>query len=340
MAVIRGTIAVSGDISFGTGPVNIYSDVFVAGGRITVSSSPSPTPSRVFGRISAGSFLINRSGFIVSGGLYSAGDIMLSGAAAVTVNAGGWIHTDGVYRQTGMANAVTTLAGGYLHAAGGTSIERGTLTGTGVIDGPLWNFGQVRVGTPQATGTLFVNGPYRQDAGASLAVKLAKTDPGRFDRLVVSQDAELKGTLAVSLMGGFNPPAGSAFAVLQAGELRGKFATLNLPPLQGSRWEPIYTTYGLTLQTLDPSRGFGTSPYSSSSTHGEDHNARRETTGLRAEGDPVSYTSEPNGWLSPSTRGEDQATAVSTEVVRLDGLPDSDLSLITALIGRGLFAST
>src|SRR5262245_35038639 len=55
-------------------------------------------------------------------------------------------------------------------------------------------------------------------------MEIAGSAAGQFDRLVVSGTANLDGTLDVVLVGGFIPPAGASFSILQYGSRTGNFA--------------------------------------------------------------------------------------------------------------------
>ncbi len=76
-----------------------------------------------------------------------------------------------------------------------------------------------------------MTGDYTQSSG-TLQIELAS--PSSFDKLVVSGNLTLGGTLSVSLLSGYSPAAGAIFDILDWGTLTGTFSTLQLPPLTGS----------------------------------------------------------------------------------------------------------
>jgi hypothetical protein len=51
-----------------------------------------------------------------------------------------------------------------------------------------------------------------------------------YDQLLVTGTATLGGALNTALIGGFVPPPGSTFTLVQAASLSGTFATINQPP--------------------------------------------------------------------------------------------------------------
>jgi hypothetical protein len=104
-----------------------------------------------------------------------------------------------------VTGAVVTVNGGHL---GGNGRVNGRLTNTG---------GTVSPGT--SVGTLTIDGNYQQNAAGTLAIELAGTAAGQFDRLQVIgplNGAILDGLLDVSLVNGFTPAVGNTFDVLTA----------------------------------------------------------------------------------------------------------------------------
>jgi hypothetical protein len=100
----------------------------------------------------------------------------------------------------------------------------GILSGIGTIAGNVNNTaGTVAPGT--SPGILTINGNYVQGSGGTLAVEIGGTAAGtQYDQLIVTGNATLGGALGVALIGGFVPPSGSTFAVVQAGAVNGAFS--------------------------------------------------------------------------------------------------------------------
>ena len=104
-----------------------------------------------------------------------------------------------------------------LNTGGGAiNLSAGVVGGGGSIGGNLTNAsGTVAPG--DGAGKLTVQGSFSQAASGSLAVELGGAAAGQFDVLQVDQTASLDGTLAVSLVNGFQPQTGNFFNVLTAG---------------------------------------------------------------------------------------------------------------------------
>jgi hypothetical protein len=74
-----------------------------------------------------------------------------------------------------------------------------------------------------------------------------------FDRLSVSGDVSLAGTLQISLINGFTPTLGDSFDILDWGTLSGTFSTLQLPALGNNlAWDTsqLYTSGVISVTTV------------------------------------------------------------------------------------------
>lgn len=203
------------------------------------------------GTFDTGTFTQSGSGQVVTDelevgtGLSSVGTYTLSGAGLLTANReriGGF--GTGTFTQTGGTNTVnselevdtgsgqgtyelsggTLLAGSVSVGPGGTFTFNGGTLQVGTFTGDLVNIGGT-VAPGGSVGTTTVDGDYTQLAGGTLAVELGGTAPGsEHDALQVTGAATLDGTLAISLVGSFEPVAGDAFTALTYGSLSGEFA--------------------------------------------------------------------------------------------------------------------
>ena len=85
-------------------------------------------------------------------------------------------------------------------------------------------------------------------------MELGGTTAGsEYDQLVVTGNANLAGTLDVSLLGEFHPSPGDSFTVLTYGSRTGTFTTVNLPlppPQAGMEWEIEYGSNALILTAV------------------------------------------------------------------------------------------
>jgi hypothetical protein len=123
------------------------------------------------------------------------------------------------YTQT--AGETRIDAGACLWAVNQTPVQLqgGRLTGRGcVYYGAVQNTGgTVAPGSADSAGTLTFHSGYTQAADGTLEIDLGGTDPGEYDRLVISYAvAYLDGALRLRLIDGFHPIVGQSFVVLTA----------------------------------------------------------------------------------------------------------------------------
>ncbi|MHC4081150.1 MAG: hypothetical protein ACYS15_02995 [Planctomycetota bacterium] len=101
------------------------------------------------------------------------------------------------------------------------------LTGDGTIQGFTSSGGVVRVGDP--VGALVVDGGL--STSGELMIDLAGANPGGFDVLSVIGNAQLGGTLTVTLLDGYAPQGGETFEIIVADSVNGAFGSMTLPSL-------------------------------------------------------------------------------------------------------------
>jgi hypothetical protein len=140
------------------------------------------------------------------------------------------------------------LNGGTMTSAALIDIQAGYLLGSGVINGNVRNAGELYAGGWLTAGRLTINGNYTQTTTAVLFIELAGPEAGtQFDQLQVTGTATLDGTLSVSLLGGYFPAPGDAFAVLTFAGRVGDFAAYTGLDLGGVFLNPVYDATSLTL---------------------------------------------------------------------------------------------
>ena len=114
------------------------------------------------------------------------------------------------------AQGILTLDGGAVASLRWIdALEGGTLRGKGKVDASVYNAGTV---DPKG---LKISRNYHEHNGAKLDVALAGAQN---IPLVIDGNAELAGTLAVTLAEGFQPSAGTTFTLLTATRVQGSFA--------------------------------------------------------------------------------------------------------------------
>jgi hypothetical protein len=149
-----------------------------------------------------------------AGGLYFADDAFTN-ADTVEILPGSQLEAKKNYVQT----AGTTQVVGLLIATT-MNVQGGSVLGTGTLDANV-NVSGGSVAPGPSPGVLAVDGNVTF-TGGSLDVEIASA--GSYDRLAVTGNAALSGTLAVTLTGGYVPGVWDEFTVLTAASVSGQFA--------------------------------------------------------------------------------------------------------------------
>jgi len=236
--------------------------------------------------------LNNGTAVIATGGVLHASNGYLQNGGSTTVNgtlnnttgingvvmAGGTMQVNNAlntdnYRQT---SGVTTIAHGgtltattaYSQSSGTTDVDGtlisptvtlngGTLTGTGTVQGSVSNIGgMVEGGDDPLDGTLTVTGNYTQGMSGMLMADINGGTAGNpttgWDVLDIGGSASLGGMLDISLNNSFLPTNGEMFQILDAtGGLGGTtFASLTGSTSFGSggSWDVLYGADTVTLE--------------------------------------------------------------------------------------------
>ncbi len=174
-----------------------------------------------------------------------------------TIGGTGTVTTPGNFNKLG-AGLLNLLADVLVHGdtniLGGLLSVNGTLTtdnlyvqlttwlkGNGIVFGNVINGGTVAPGN--SPGTLTISGNYTQTSSGALDIEIASTS--LFDRLIVSGNASLAGTLNVIPYSGFKLQYGQQFQFLQAGSISGAFDSIVAPA--GFRGRVLEKNDALTL---------------------------------------------------------------------------------------------
>jgi hypothetical protein len=181
----------------------------------------------------AGSF--TNAGTVIKSGTAGTSTIGLSGGPTFT-NTGTVEATSGTLRFSAgytQTAGTTRLNGGSLRFDQTAAIQGGTLAGTGMITGNVNNSGGA-VAPGLSPGLLTITGGYTQGASAMFNVEIGGLDPGtQFDKLAVSGNAMLNGTLAIALTKGFVPSLGQSFEVMTFATRSGDFTTVTGTGIDG-----------------------------------------------------------------------------------------------------------
>ncbi|HEX2120197.1 MAG TPA: DUF11 domain-containing protein, partial [Thermoanaerobaculia bacterium] len=173
--------------------------------------------------------------------------------ANVNLNSGTVLFAGGFTQTAG----TTWLLGGNLNGPAGVTLNGGTLRGNGTVTGNVNNSAVVSPGL--SPGMLTINGNYSQSSSGTLSVEIGGTAPGTgYDRLAVTGNATLDGTLSASFFGGFIPTDNDVFDVVTYGSRSGNFASEILPTFPGGgtlipTYEPA--AYRLTAQATQADLG-------------------------------------------------------------------------------------
>ena len=128
------------------------------------------------------------------------------------------------YVQAAGTTSVDSLS--FLTASGEVQVTGGTLKGIGTVGSAVVNTGGT-VSPGGSPGILTINGTFSQSGTGKLVTEIDGTTPGtEYDRLVVTGQATLGGTLEIVTGGGFDPNDGDSFQILTASPRTGTFDTV------------------------------------------------------------------------------------------------------------------
>ena len=162
----------------------------------------------------------------------------------LTENCPDLIQGDGeALRSGGIQVYASTLflsAGSTIEAEGIVLGEGGTLGGDGTLDLPITNAGSLAPGGPDSTGVFTLANAYTQANEGTLAIEFGGGAPGEgYDRLAVTGDATLSGTLRLVRLEGYTPMAGETYTLLTASSVTGAFDAIEEP--DGVEFDVSYT---------------------------------------------------------------------------------------------------
>lgn len=157
---------------------------------------------------------------------------------------------------------------GTIHLAGGARIEPDvTFSGNGEIvndaastlrlpdgvnaDTHLVNDGVLELHSSLA-GDVRIDS-FEQTTTGVLGIQIGDILPGDYDVLTVDGNAELGGTLNVSLINNFEPILGNSFTILQNvfGNISGQFDVEVVPEFNGLTFDVVYNSNSVVLETVE-----------------------------------------------------------------------------------------
>ncbi len=199
-------------------------DIVTNGGNIVLNGSGSKFVDDANVNALA-NFATNTGGFTIKNGRDFDTKGALANSGYVGVKNGSTLSVKGNYTQSAGS---TQLEDGTIRttdAAYDVLIDGGVLAGNGTIESDVFSSGEVSPGL--SPGTLYINGNYTQQSSGLLTIELATlTD---FDKLNITGDANLAGTLSVKMLNTLTVSAGDQFIFLMCstGTRNGKFDFVN-----------------------------------------------------------------------------------------------------------------
>ena len=175
----------------------------------------------------------------VHGSVSNAGMIQIDDTSKLTVKSG--------FSQSGGS----TVVDGVLNSKMGAGIQGGMLSGTGILNGNLKMAGTMMPGDP--TGTFTLNGNYAQTSGGTLAEQVGWLSGSNATLFKVNGKVTLAGTLALSLLSGYNPTVGDSFILMTFLSDTGVFGTITGTDLGNGRFlDVIYDPHDVRLEVEAP----------------------------------------------------------------------------------------
>jgi len=220
VVVVDGGNAFALDIALTSGGGIVIEDGALTARNITI-------PANAFvGLNQAGSTLTVHSISVLAGGdvLWTTGTICLDG--------GQWSDPDSITIGCGAPATLRLLNGGGVIADSILICSNGVVEGSGSVLCDVTNEGILRPGFP--LGNLTISGSLLQEITGTIEIELEGYEAGvNQDHIDVQASAMLDGTLSVLLLSGFEHMVGERAIFLDAGEILGDFAVIDIPDLPG-----------------------------------------------------------------------------------------------------------
>lgn len=119
------------------------------------------------------------------------------------------LTADNTYTGATVVNGGTLVVNGGLASSSVTVAAAGALAGSGTLAGPVTVSGRIAADGDPAT--LTINNSLTLNETAQVAFELGGAGVGQFDRIALDGVLTMDGTLAISLVNGFNPTMGNTF---------------------------------------------------------------------------------------------------------------------------------
>lgn len=191
----------------------------------------------VNGTLYNGGIIYYDGGDITIAGILNNNSVIIGGIVPITVNNGGTFNN--------LTNGYFLADDKFIVNTGGTFTNTGKLSGNVTFGGNanLFNSGILAPGN--SPGVYNVTGNYTAASSAIHNFEVAGTSSTQYDRLLVTGNLNLNGTLNVSLISGFIPTTSNDLTIM-TGTVNGTFSTVNMPP----SYSLIYNSNSVILRHL------------------------------------------------------------------------------------------
>ncbi|MBI4292852.1 MAG: filamentous hemagglutinin N-terminal domain-containing protein [Betaproteobacteria bacterium] len=176
--------------------------------------------------------LVNNTGTLTKSGGTGTSSIhpKFTNTGAININSGTLNPT---FASNTNSGAIAVASGATLSTGALTNASTGSISGGGTVNlgtATLTNNGTLAPGTSTAAGTLSLTGNLSMGSSSLLKVKLGGATAGTYDKLAVTGNVVMGGTLNVSLIDSYVPVSGDAHSFLgMTGTATGTFATTSFP---------------------------------------------------------------------------------------------------------------
>jgi len=189
----------------------------------------------------SGTMLIENSTVVIDDDIGNSGTMLIGNSGTLTVN--------GAYTQTG--GSALTQVNGTLTATGGVTISGGLLRGQGSIGKEFVPTSvtmntSARISGGETVGTLSIIGNFSQNSGSDLFAEIQSVSA--FDKIAVTGNIALSGTLTIDLLEGFALPSNAALDLVTfTGSRTGSFS--NIVGLSEGL-KIVYLSHAIQLRSL------------------------------------------------------------------------------------------
>jgi hypothetical protein len=213
--IVNGNLDNSGTIGMlGSSLVSVSGDLNNTG-TVSLASNDTVRVGGSFNNGTSGILTLQQSGgTVVTGQFNNAGTVQVGAGNSLVVNGG----------QQFTSTAGQVVINGNLISPGGVNILGGTLSGNGLIAGSVTNSGILSPGDDPGTMSIFGN--FTQTSTGTLLEQVGWINGSQASLLDVNGIADLNGTLALTLLNGYNATIGDSFILMTFWSEYGSFNTV------------------------------------------------------------------------------------------------------------------